>query len=188
MPSVSKRLLALLGDVAAVQPTVLEFGSGSGALAVSLAASGATSVDGIDLSPASVEVARRRAEEAGVSDRVSFKVGDGSQATVAAHDWVVLDRVMCCFPHFDALLHVALPAARSRLAFAVPNSRGWRGHLLRALVWVGNLYERVTKGCPGYVHSLDRIEGRIAEAGFRLKERGTGLWYVAVWERAEPAV
>ena len=184
--SVSKRILALLGDVADVRPSVLELGSGSGALAVTLAAAGATSVEGIDLSPASVEIARRRAEEAGVEDRVSFEVGDGSRASVDTHDWVVLDRVMCCFPDYDALLDVALPAAGRRIAFAVPNSRGWRGYVANAMVKVANVYERVTKGCLGYVHPLDRIERRLSDAGFRLKDRSAGFWYVAVWERVAP--
>ncbi len=38
--------------------------------------------------------------------------------------------------------------------------------------------------CPGYVHSLDLIEERLASAGFRLRHRDRErLWHIAVYER-----
>ncbi|MEX1124944.1 MAG: class I SAM-dependent methyltransferase, partial [Acidimicrobiia bacterium] len=62
--SISSRLLEMLDDVAEVRPTLLELGCGTGATSIRLAQRGARHVTGIDLSPASVEVALRRAANA----------------------------------------------------------------------------------------------------------------------------
>lgn len=189
MVDVSAMLLKLMGDVGAAAPSVLELGCGSGALTVELLRRGATSADAIDLSPDMLDVAKRRAAEADVSDRVTFEHGDASVATLAAHDWVVLDRVFCCFPDVDRLLTNALNAASRRLAFSVPNSRGWRG-LMNQVMWrSSNLPLHFGgSGCPGFVHSIDRIEARLAAAGFARRDSARlGLWYATVWDRPEPA-
>lgn len=68
------------GEVAAARPSgaVLEVGSGPGRLAVRLARSApGLDVTGLDLSPEMVELANRRAAEAGLpGERVRFEVGD----------------------------------------------------------------------------------------------------------------
>lgn len=51
---------------------VLEFGCGSGGNAILLALRGAAHVTGVDVSPRAIEIARRRAEMHGVSDRIEF--------------------------------------------------------------------------------------------------------------------
>ena len=185
MVDVSALLLRLMGDVAAAAPSVLELGCGSGALTVELLRRGAVSADAVDLSPDMIDAARRRAALADVSDRAAFVLGDGALIPLAAHDWVVLDRVMCCYPLLDRLLANATRAATRRVAFTVPNSRGWRG-LLNQLMWrSSNLPLHFGgSGCPGFVHSIDKIERSLATAGFA--KRGSsrlGLWYAAVWDR-----
>ena len=184
MQPVSRRLFESLDDVAEARPTLLELGCGSGALLVELLRSGATHGDGVDLSVGSLDAAKRRADEAGIAERTTFTQGDGAQVKLEAHDWVVLDRVICCYPDADALLANALPAARKRFAFSVPTSRGLRG-LLNRVVWgIEAKWDVLRNGCPGYVHSLDQIEGRLSAAGFRLLRSNTGwMWHVAVWER-----
>ena len=79
---------------------VLEVGSGPGRLAVWLARTGpALSLTGLDVSPAMVERATRRADEAGIGGRVSFVVGDVGElpfpessfdvavSTLSLHHW-----------------------------------------------------------------------------------------------------
>jgi SAM-dependent methyltransferase len=181
---VSRRLLQELTDGTEVGPSVLELGCGSGALSVALVERGARHADGIDLSPASIELARRRAAEAGVDERASFRVGDGASLELEPHDWVVLDRVICCYRDADRLLANAIAAAHLRFAFSVPESRGTRGFINRAIAWLENATNRLRGGpCPGYVHPILRIELALAQAGFRsLRRRTVGLWHVAVFE------
>lgn len=67
MPAYIDRLLAEIGEVSG--KSVLDLGTGSGFLAALLAARGAQ-VDAVDVSDASLEVARMRALLSGVADRV----------------------------------------------------------------------------------------------------------------------
>jgi predicted TPR repeat methyltransferase len=186
MADVSRGLLYLLSDVDSERPTLLELGCGSGALSVTLLESGALSVDGVDLSPQSIATATRRAAAAGVAEQAHFTVGDGSVVPVERHDWVVMDRVICCFADMERLLGHAVGAAEKRLAFSVPTSRGAWG-LFNRIGWgFESWLTRFRRdACPGYVHSMDAIARRLNEAGFELlRERRMGLWYAAVWQRS----
>ena len=70
---------------------VVDIGTGSGAIAISVASEAGVRVVGTDVSPEALEVARRNAERAQVSDRVEFRVGslldalsDGARFSVLA--------------------------------------------------------------------------------------------------------
>jgi magnesium-protoporphyrin O-methyltransferase len=184
MQPITERLFNALADVDAQRPTILELGSGTGALSVALVSRGAARADGIDLSPGSVVAARQRAAQAGVEDRATFEVGDGATQSLTPHDWVILDRVICCYGHMDELLANALAAARTRFCFTVPESRGWRGLAARAVVLVENITRPFRPAsCPGYVHDVRAIEARLAAAGFKLRSATRGYWYTAVWDK-----
>ena len=170
-------------------PSVLELGCGSGALTVALIEDGAAHGDGVDLSPDMVAAAQRRAAEAGVGERVSFNVGDGALVEHQAHDWVVMDRVICCYPNADRLLANAIAAARERVAFSAPIWRGWRGWINKVGWAIENIPARLRgNACPTFVHDIGRLERLLAAAGF--ERRATdhlGLWYAAVWQRTAAA-
>jgi magnesium-protoporphyrin O-methyltransferase len=189
MVNVTRALVDLLDDVADQRPTLLELGCGSGALTVELLRRGATRADGVDLSAESLALAERRAREAGVEDRTTFVNGDASVVGLETHDWVVLDRVICCYRHLGQLLANAIPAAGRRFVFSVPADHGWRGLATRSVLVLERLISRLRGGpCPAFVHDIATIERRLAEAGFvRLRQRTVGLWYAAVFERPTTA-
>jgi len=185
MVDVSRGLLELLDDVAQERPTLLELGAGSGALSVALLERGAARADGVDLSAESVATARRRADAAGVGSRANFMVGDGARVALDQHDWVVLDRVICCYADADQLLRNSIGAAAKRYAFSVPYARGWRG-LVNWLEFIAEgLIDRLRgQPCPSYLHDIGMIERKLAGAGFRrLRHATLGRWYAAVWTR-----
>jgi ubiquinone/menaquinone biosynthesis C-methylase UbiE len=72
-------------EVAALAPgTVLDVGTGPGALAVEIARRcGSCSVIGVDLAPEMLAPAQQRARDAGVSDRVDFRVADAEDLPLA---------------------------------------------------------------------------------------------------------
>jgi magnesium-protoporphyrin O-methyltransferase len=186
MVDVSEMLLKLLDDVADEEPSLLELGCGSGALAVALLKRGATRVRGYDMSPGMLAVAVKRAEQADLSDRAAFTVADGARADVGTADWVVMDRVICCYPDYRALLANATRAATRRVAFTVPNSRGFRGFINRIGWGFENIPSRLFRRneCATFVHSIDRIEEILRSTGFReTRHDRLGLWYAAVWDR-----
>ncbi|HEY6608478.1 MAG TPA: methyltransferase domain-containing protein [Candidatus Limnocylindria bacterium] len=181
---VSARMLDLLRDAPVRRPTVLEFGCGTGGVGVALLEMDAARVTGIDLSPASIELATRRAAVAHVGDRASFEVGNAADAEVTAHDWVVMDRVICCFGDAERLVSQAITHARQRIAITAPESRGWRGLVNRPLWAVEFAWDRLHGGCRGYVHDLRAIERQIADAGFHpTAVARIGLWHIGVYDR-----
>ena len=186
--AVSERLRDALVALDAKGKTVLELGCGRGGLLLGLVQAGAARATGVDLSSAGIDAARRRFDEAQLSDRADFSVGDAARVTLEPHDWVILDRVICCYPDVERLLANTLPAAGQIYAFTVPTSRGWRGVIARLEEWFENVWN-ILRGepCPGYVHDLDVIERRLAMSGFRLRQRDSErLWHIAVYERFAP--
>lgn len=165
--------------------TVLEVGCGRGGLLAELLRSGAAAASGVDLSGASIEVAKSRLTDEDLADRASLTVGDGAELELDVHDWVVLDRVICCYPDADALLANSSRAAGSIFAFSVPDSRGWRGAAARASRWLDNTWNALQRRrCSTFVHDLGRIDRALTVAGLRRRARARhGLWYVAVYER-----
>jgi magnesium-protoporphyrin O-methyltransferase len=185
MVDVSAGLLDLLRDATLERPSVLELGSGTGALSVALLEMGASRTTGVDLSASSVEVARRRASAAGFETQATFEVGNAADTAADPHDWVILDRVICCFNDADRLVRQATALATERIGITLPDSCGWRG-LANHVVWTAeNAWDLLSGGCRGYVHDVRRIERRLSDAGFeRAKSRHVGLWYIGVYDRA----
>jgi magnesium-protoporphyrin O-methyltransferase len=165
--------------------TLLEIGCGRGGLLLELLRSGAAGASGLDLSRASVDQARARFATVGLADRVTLQVGDGAKVPLEPHDWVVLDRAICCYPDADGLVANSIPAARKLFAFSVPNSRGWRGLAARIGRQLDNGWNGLCgRSCKTFVHDLGRLDRTLTAAGFSLRGQGTrGLWYVAVYER-----
>ena len=184
--AVSERLRDALLPQEPAGKTVLELGCGRGVLLLQLVQAGAVRATGVDLSMAGIDLARGRFDRAGLSDRVDLSVGDGAIVPLEPHDWVILDRVMCCYPDVERLLANTLPAAKRIFAFTVPTSRGWRGGVARFVEWFENGWNTLFgQPCPGYVHDLSLIEARLSAAGFRLRHRGRQrLWHIAVYERS----
>jgi SAM-dependent methyltransferase len=183
--AVSQRLRGALLSLDPTGVSVLEPGCGRGGLLLGLVQAGAAQATGVDLSSAGIEAARSRFEKAQLADRADLSVGDAARVALEPHDWVILDRVMCCYPDVDRLLANTIPAAKRIYAFTVPTSRGWRGVAARLEEWFENAWNTLRgQPCPGYVHDLDLIEGRLANFGFRLRHRDRqGLWHIAVYER-----
>ena len=96
--ALTRRLARLAGVSAATE--VLDVASGPGTTASLLAGELGASVVGVDLGPATVEAATARAVEAGLADRVEFRVGDAERLPVAdaSVDVVVCECAYCTFP------------------------------------------------------------------------------------------
>jgi SAM-dependent methyltransferase len=181
---VSGAILDLMTDAPLRRPSVLDLGCGTGALGVALLEMGASRLTGIDLSPASIDLARQRAEEAGFAESAAFVVANAAEADIAPHDWVVLDRAICCYDDADGLVGRAADLARERIAISVPESRGWRGLVNRPLWFAEFTWDRLHGGCRGYVHDLRRIERRLRAAGFvPAGSDRIGLWHIGLYDR-----
>jgi SAM-dependent methyltransferase len=186
---VSRALLELLEQRQIAGGTMLELGCGLGGLTLESVVLGATHADGVDLSPVTIREASRLAAEAGLADRVTFSVGDGSREDLSPHDVVVLDKVICCYPEVDALIDNSVRAARATYGVVVPFSSGWRGVLARTAIGVENTIRRLKgQSFRAFVHDVGEIEARIERAGLaRVSTARRLMWYVAVYARRASA-
>ena len=121
---ITAALVAALEEAGLRGRTVLDVGCGSGDLALATVARGADSATGFDLGPGAIREARSLATERGLSERTHFVVGDGAEIALPRADVVSLNRVLCCYPHIDALLANTLEAAGSVYGFTAPHDRG----------------------------------------------------------------
>jgi magnesium-protoporphyrin O-methyltransferase len=158
-------------------------GAGIGALSFELLTHGAQSATGIDLSAAYMAVARAEAQRRQAS--AEFQVGDFVNAApdLAPADVVVLDRVVCCYPHVEPILRAAAGRSRRLLALSYPRDRWY----VRAALWFENVRRRL-KGDAFrvYVHDPQRIEHLIELEAFRRVPRSqTLVWRADTFVREE---
>jgi len=106
LPALTTRLLETLGDIRGRR--VLDLGTGNGFLAAALAHRGAEVV-AVDVSPASLDLARARAETSGVLDSIEFRLASAEEIGIPDAS---CDAVCGLF----VLHHTQLPVAARELA------------------------------------------------------------------------
>jgi magnesium-protoporphyrin O-methyltransferase len=181
---VSRLLYERLAELGFAGRSVLEIGCGYGRLLVGALVAGARLGTGVELDREALDEAGERAEEAGVAARSTFLLGDGADRELAAHDIVVLDRVICCYADADRLIDRSVAAAGHAYAMTVPESRGLRGAWNRVAYTFSGLLDRLRGEEPVYLHDVRRMERLLAAAGFRLESaERTGKWHVGIYLR-----
>jgi SAM-dependent methyltransferase len=161
--------------------SVLEVGSGVGALSFELLKAGASHAILADASPAYLAAAKAEAARSGVLHRVGLVPGDfvETASEVRAADVVVLDRVVCCYPAWAPLLAAAMSRGRALLGLTYPRARAD----VRLILAVENLRRRL-KGDAfrAFVHPPAAMEATLRAGGWRLiGRRGTLMWRIDVY-------
>jgi magnesium-protoporphyrin O-methyltransferase len=184
---VSRILYERLARLGFAGRSVLEIGCGYGRLLIGALVAGGLLGTGVELDPEALDQARERADQAGVASRATFTEGDGAQLNLAPHDFVVLDRVICCYPDADRLLARSMASARLAYAMTVPESRGLRGAWNRVVYLFGGILDTIRGEERVYLHDVRHLERSLAAAGFRL-EHGERLakWHLGIYLR-DPA-
>jgi magnesium-protoporphyrin O-methyltransferase len=163
--------------------TVLEIGGGVGEIQVELLRRGAASATNLELSPAYEDEAARLLAEAGLTGRVRRRLVDiaAEPAAVEPADVVVLHRVVCCYPDYQALLGAAASHARRVLVFSHPVSNP----LSRAMVGTQNLFLRLRGSrFRVFVHPPEAMRAVLAEHGLQpAVVPGGRVWRVAAGVR-----
>jgi magnesium-protoporphyrin O-methyltransferase len=129
--------------------TVLDIGAGVGAVHHALLAAGAATAVDVDASGPYLAAARSEAERRGLAGRVSYRKGDAVALApeLGPADLVALDRVVCCYPHMEALVGMAADRARHRLGMVLPRDDAW----IRVGVDLSNRWSAL-RGNPFRVH------------------------------------
>jgi magnesium-protoporphyrin O-methyltransferase len=167
--------------------TLLDIGGGVGVIGQELLAAGAAHLTDVDASHAFLEAARWLAGARGTAERAEYHFGDFVELAPAVPpaDVVTLDRVICCYPDWPALIDASVSHARRLYGLVYPVDRWW----LRAGAWLGNLFLRITRqSFRFYIHPSRSVDARVRGAGFArvLRRRGL-LWQVVLYERLSSA-
>lgn len=179
----TRRLVDAIKAAGVNGASVLDIGGGVGVIGLELLAAGADHVTDVDASPAYVAVVRSEAERRGLGERMSVLHGDFVLLADAVEpaDIVTLDRVVCCYGDWTALVERSTSRALRIYALAYPVDRWWTRFGIR----LGNLGLRlVGRAFRGYVHPERAVHERIQAAGFERRTDHRGwLWQSAVYER-----
>ena len=164
---------------------ILEIGSGVGHLHQTMLEQGAASATGVDLASKMIEEARHWAEDRALAPRTEYIEGDFMEIneTLTDADVTVLDKVVCCYPDADGLVHASLRKTNRVYALTYPRDRWY----VRAMMGVMALAMKIIRSdFRPYVHSPERIEQWIRETGFdKVYQNDNLIWLTQVY--AKPA-
>ena len=179
----TKKLLSLLSGYDQKGKSLLDIGGGIGAIQWEFVRNGGIKTTDVDSSSGYITVASDYAKEIS-HDAASFKMSDFNDVhtELNRHDFVSLDKVICCYPEYENLLGDALNKTGTALALAMPLG-GWVSELLAQFT---KIYLILRKNpFRTYIHSPKQVHEFIESNGFRLSEKAFSFpWLVRVYERS----
>lgn len=172
-----------LAEAGALHGSLLDVGAGVGALTFELLDLGIRRAIVVEASSAYLAAASQEAARRGCANATQLVHGDFLSVAPGLPEAAVvtLDRVVCCYPAYAAMLEEALRHAQPYFAFSYPRDQ-WH---VRAGMAVENGIRRLASNpFRAFVHPAERMERFIENAGFRLtSRRQTWIWCVDVYVR-----
>ena len=179
-----KQLLEGLQQAGYRDAKVLEIGSGVGHLHQTLLEQGAASAVGIDLASRMVDEAQHWAEERKLAGRTDYLEGDFMEIheSLSGADVTVLDKVVCCYPDADGLVHASLKKTNRVYALTYPRNRWY----IRAMMGISAfMLKLVRSDFRPYVHDPEVIEKWITETGFsKAYQNNNMVWLTQVYVKS----
>jgi magnesium-protoporphyrin O-methyltransferase len=180
----TRRLLDAIRAEGIAGASVLDIGGGVGVIGMELLDAGADRLTGVDASRNYVAVATHEFRRRGYGDRATFHHADFVELApeVPAADVVTLDRVVCCYLDWEALVARSVERARRLYGLVYPVDRWWMRWSIGLVRTVGGLFGQAY---PFSVHPDRRIDAQIRAAGFVpvLVRRGIA-WQTVLYRRS----
>jgi 2-polyprenyl-3-methyl-5-hydroxy-6-metoxy-1,4-benzoquinol methylase len=181
------RLLSFLTDRDIHGASVLEIGGGVGEIQIELLSRGAWKATNLEISPNYEAEAAALLRGSGLADRVQRRLVDiaSSPDEVESADFVVLHRVVCCYPDYERLISAAANHANRLLVFSYPQ----RNLFSRMIIRCENLLHRLRgSDFRAFVHPPPAMIKTAQAQGMSLSYQHRGLsWHIAGLERVTPA-
>ena len=185
----ARRLVDFVRQRGLPNRTVLEIGGGIGSIQLELLRAGAVHATNVELSPSYEPYAAELAAAAGVAERIERRLLDFAERAdeVEPADVVVLHKVVCCYPDYEALVGAAAGHATRELVLTFPRDAWW----MRLGLAAANLLQRVRRrSFRAYLHPPAAILAVARSHGLEpaAKHRGP-LWEfvcLARTQRTEP--
>lgn len=184
LDDVSRLIVRLVRERAVPGQTLLEVGGGVGAIEIELLKAGLSRAVSIELTPTYEKEAGALLRDHGFEDRVERRVLDFAQTGghVEPADFVVLNRVLCCYPDMPLLAGAAAEHALGTLVLSFPNDRWWT----RLAFTLANVALRVARRqFRIFLHPPASILATAERHGLRPTYTESGrIWHVVALERA----
>jgi magnesium-protoporphyrin O-methyltransferase len=164
--------------------SLLDIGGGVGAIQHAMLNAGSSAATAVEASNAFATAAQEEAKERGWSEHVDVKHGDfiDLAETVAAHDIVTLDRVICCYHDMQSLVQLSTDRAIKMYGLVYPRDVWWN----RILSRIGNLALWISRNpFRTFIHSDAGVQRIVAQAGLeKVFHKKLLSWQVAVYARS----
>ena len=179
----TRRLVEAIRAEGVTSATVLDIGGGVGVIGAELLHHGARHLTDVDASRPYLAAARSEIERRGLGDRATFMHGDFVRLAdqVPAADVVTLDRVICCYDDWAALVDRSTERAGRLYGLVYPRDRWW----MRAAISIVRASGRIFgQALPFNVHPDRLVDERVRAAGFVpvLSDRGW-FWQTTLYRR-----
>jgi 2-polyprenyl-3-methyl-5-hydroxy-6-metoxy-1,4-benzoquinol methylase len=182
-PNQTKLILEAIRSLGLKNTALLDIGGGIGAIHHELLEDVAQAATHVDASSAYLKQAKAEAARRGHSERVNFIHADFTDvaANVPQADIVTLDRVVCCYPEFRALLKAAADHSRKALALTYPRENWY----MRVFMKTANFFQRLRKDpFRVFLHPISEMDSLIKGEGFeRVVLRRLFVWEIALYQR-----
>ena len=178
--SQTKEILKAVRSRGLKDATLLDIGGGIGVIHHELLDDIARSATHVDSSSAYLKAAEGEASRRGHAGRVTFMHADfiDVASTVPQSDIVTLDRVVCCYPDFRALLAAAAGHSGRLLAMSYPREAWYT----RAAIWLVDLAQSLRRDpFRVFVHPILQMDSVLAASGMqRVSLKRFAFWEVAL--------
>lgn len=179
---VTKRLISQL-ERGKASGTLIDVGGGIGAIQWWFLSSGGKQSYAVDASSGYLELAQEHATKLNLSEHTQFILGDftSEASSLPIVDHVTLDKVICCYPDYKAIIDLACQKAEQTVSFSYPMD-GWIANIFRSFMV---LFMKLNKNpFKPYIHHVASVRGCIESNGFVLKERELSFpWHVETYSK-----
>ena len=179
----TKLILEAVRSLGLKDAALLDVGGGIGTIHHELLEDVAREATHVDASSAYLKIAIEEAKRQGHSEQVKFIHADFTdvEADLPPVDVVTLDRVVCCYPDFRALLKAAAGKSRNAVALTYPRETWY----MRSAIAVMNFFQRLRRDpFRAFVHPVSEMEGVLNEEGLRRSStRRLFVWEMALFQR-----
>lgn len=183
-PETTQLLIDALTEQGVEGQSLLDIGGGVGALQHALLSAGASTATAVEASTAFANAAETEARELGWSEKVEVRHGDFVELaeTIAPHDVVTLDRVICCYHDMKSLVRLSADRASTLYGLVYPRDVWWNKIAVRFMnlsFWIGRSPFRL------FIHSDTGVQRILEQVGLgRAVHKKTFFWQVVVYARA----
>ena len=179
----SRPLHQLLQSLNLKEKSMLEIGGGIGSLIFESFKSGLKQAQYVDISEAYFHTFKSAIKARNLEDNVAMHLGDFVELKekVPKVELVVLDKVICCYKDYEALVLNLTAKAGKWYAITIPKDSWWMKLLFSFFILIKKLKKDLFRP---YIHEHRLIFDQIQKAGFRkVDEKKTLLWKSFLFER-----